>query len=134
MARPGSSGLTLLEMVVVLVLLGSLLALALPSLSAPRAGSDDPLQRVLDTARRAAVRRAESLSLAVEPDGRWVVEAPGRDDPEPVLSGRIEARRAAALRVLVSPLGACWLEGGAAPDPAPFLDPVRCRLARAPIS
>jgi prepilin-type N-terminal cleavage/methylation domain-containing protein len=131
MARPGSHGLTLLEMVVVLVLLGIALSLSVPSLVPSRAGADDPLQRVLDTARRTAVRRAETLSVGIEANGRWSIEASDSDDPETVLSGQLERTPAPALRVLVSPLGACWIEPRTPIDPALGLDPVRCRLSGA---
>jgi prepilin-type N-terminal cleavage/methylation domain-containing protein len=123
----GERGLTLLEMVVVLVLLGVVLALSVPPLVPPRTGSDDPVQGVLDTARRAAVRRAESLSLAIDADGRWVIASADPSAPETVRSGRLDRSPGAALRATVSPLGACWIDAGA--DASPRLDPVRCRLA-----
>ena len=129
MAREGSRGLTLLEMVVVLVLLGVALALSFPSLVPPRAATDDPLQRVLDDARRFAVRRAEPLSLAIEADGRWTLEASDRLAPEIIRSGQLDGTRGAALRVLVSPLGACWIEGSRSAGAPPTLDPALCRLS-----
>jgi prepilin-type N-terminal cleavage/methylation domain-containing protein len=133
MARPGSRGLTLLEMVVVLVLLGVALTLSVPSLDPPRPRSDDPLQRVLDDARRAAIRRSQSLFLAIEADGRWVVEAAREGESETVLRGRLGVTPIGALRVLVSPLGACWIEAEGS-GPAAALDPLRCRLSRASAS
>jgi prepilin-type N-terminal cleavage/methylation domain-containing protein len=129
MARSDSRGFTLLEVVVVLVLLSVALALSVPSLVPPRAGSDDPRQRLIDTARRTAVRRAESLALAIEPDGRWTIASSDRSDPRVVRTGRLDDPSGGALGVIVTPLGACWIEGDFARAGAPALDPVRCRLA-----
>ena len=129
MARPDSGGLTLLEMVVALVLLGVVLALSVPALVPPRVGSADPLQQLLDTARRTAIRRAESLSLAVDADGRWVIASADPSAPETVRSGRLDRSPVAALRVTISPLGACATDGGA--RAAPVIEPVRCRPAGA---
>ncbi|MSR36475.1 MAG: prepilin-type N-terminal cleavage/methylation domain-containing protein [Gemmatimonadetes bacterium] len=132
-ARPGSGGFTLLEMVIVLVLLGILLALSVPSLTTGLVGSGEPLQKVLDTARRAALRRAEWLSLEVASDGRWVLMASDRGASERVGYGRIDPFQASArLRVRLSPLGACWVEGVPGSGVASAFDPVRCRLGSAP--
>jgi prepilin-type N-terminal cleavage/methylation domain-containing protein len=131
MARPGSGGLTLLEMMIVLVLLGVVLALSVPALVSPRPGYDDPLQRVLDTARSAAVRRAEALTLTMDGDGRWVIGPADPSDPETIGSGRLERSPASGLRVTISPLGACWIEGPVDVVAQRVADPVRCRLARA---
>ena len=135
-APPGRRGLTLLELVVVLVLLGLALALSIPALVSPAGGAVDPLQAVVEGARRQAVRRAESLSLVVRPDGGWVLLAGERQAHETLLSGRLEGiPPTAVLRVRISPLGACWPEPDGAQDGAggrAAFDPVRCRFAGAP--
>jgi prepilin-type N-terminal cleavage/methylation domain-containing protein len=132
-ARP-SPGLTLVEVLVVLVLLGLGFALAAPSfLSVPRA-RDDAAQRVIDVARRAAVQRAGAVRLSFAADGSWVVEGLSARDPAPLLSGRLASPHGQVLRLRISPLGACTLDSSPAVPRSLTIDPVRCRLAGWPDS
>ena len=108
-------GVTLLELLVVLLLLGLAAALVAPVLRLPTergaAAGSDPLARAADAARDLALRRGESLVLAVAPDGRWSVapaERTAAADGAPLLLGRLDGGAPArALRVVVSALGTC---------------------------
>lgn len=126
-ARPGASGFTLLEAVVVLVLLGLLAALSAPALAPPAKDSGHPLQLVLDDARRAALRRAESLTLTFRSDGGWALEPDRELLGEPLGSGRLAQPIDADLRIRISPLGSCWLETARA-EATLAMDPLTCRL------
>jgi prepilin-type N-terminal cleavage/methylation domain-containing protein len=125
--RPRAAGLTLIEILVVLVLLGLVLGLAAPSLLSPRPKTDDTVQQVIETARQAAVQRAESVTLSFEADGRWVVAGGGEADSLRLLNGTVDWPYNSALRLRISPLGACMLDS--APGPALSVDHVRCRLS-----
>ena len=139
--------MTLLELLVVLLLLGLAASLVAPVLRLPAgrgargdgAGDESPgdraLGRAADAARGLALRRGESLVLAVAGDGRWTVRpavAPsggGGSDTAPLLAGRVAA--GAPLRVIVSPVGTCVPDPtGAAPGPGVW-DAARCRPAAA---
>ncbi|MSR22509.1 MAG: hypothetical protein EXR92_03030 [Gemmatimonadetes bacterium] len=109
-------------MLVVIVLLGLLSALVAPSFYPLRPAPDDAVQRVIDAARRAAVRRAQSLTLSFAPDGGWVVEGGGE-------SGTLAQPPVSPMRVHISPLGVCLLDTARGPEPAPIIDPVHCRLS-----
>ena len=126
-ARLRRRGLTLLEILVVLVLLGLAFALAAPSFFTTRA-PDAGVQRVVDTARQAAVRRAEALTLTLHPDGQWQVERTDGSSRQPVSSGTFGRAHASSLQIRISPLGACMLVEST-PLPPFVIDPVRCRLA-----
>ena len=119
-------GLTLLELLVVLVLLGLAVTLAAPAFLSSDRPPDDAVQRVIDSARRAAVQRAEAVTLAIEPDGRWVVEGVGGPDSLRLFTGTVAWVYGSALRLDISPLGACMLYSAA--EPRLTIDPVRCRL------
>ncbi len=116
-----SRGLTLIEMVVVIVLLGLLSALVVPSFLPPPLEPDDAVQRVIDAARRTALRRAETITLSFGPDGRWVSDRGGE-------SGTLADPPVSPMRLQISPLGKCLLDGTRGPEPAQSIDPVRCRL------
>jgi hypothetical protein len=94
----------------------------------PREQSDDALQRVIDQARRAAVQRAEEVTLSFTPDGGWTVAGGGMSDTLRLLAGTLEWPSASVLRIHVSPLGACMLDSAQLLPAGLSIDPVRCRL------
>jgi prepilin-type N-terminal cleavage/methylation domain-containing protein len=143
------SGLTLLEILVVLVILGLALGLAAPSFLPSRHDPLDDAQAAVDAARRAAVRRAEAVVLTFESDGHWIVEDGIRG--ERLLEGTLGKLRqgeegksgsvtssssvvtsrlpdVAPLVLHVSPLGACTLDTVVPAESALTIDPLRCRL------
>ncbi|MBM4184965.1 MAG: prepilin-type N-terminal cleavage/methylation domain-containing protein [Gemmatimonadetes bacterium] len=124
-AEPPNRGLTLLELLVVLVLLGLAISLAAPSFLAPGGPPDDDVQRVIDVARRTAVRRAQAVTLAIESDGRWVIEGSSGLDSGRLLTGTVTWTQQSPVRLDISPLGACLLY---ARTSSLTIDPVRCRL------
>jgi prepilin-type N-terminal cleavage/methylation domain-containing protein len=101
-ARRARRGVTLLELLVVLLLLGLAMALTLPRIAIPRVAEvGDPLARAVAAARAQALRRAEALRLEVDADGRWRLLA--RDSV--LQRGQLPA--ASPLRLGISPLGVC---------------------------
>ena len=110
---PSPRGVTLLELLVVLVLIGLVAALTAPALlrePAPAAGAAGAAataeSRLTAYARGAAVRRGETLALDVAPDGRWTLRV-AHGDTLPLDAGTLDARPAAPRRLLVTPLGLC---------------------------
>lgn len=116
-------------MIVVLVLLGLAFTLAAPAFLLPRDEPEDAVQRVIDAARRAALHRAEAVTLSFEPDGRWVVEGGGERDSLRLLAGTLARPYSSPVRLRISPLGACVLDSARGPEPSLIIDPVRCRLS-----
>ncbi len=114
--------MTLIEIVVVLVVLGVTLALVAPTVVSRPPSPETALQEVVESARRLALRRAETLTLSLETGGRWVLE--GRGDR--LETGVVEGSGTGPLRLHISPLGACTLDAGA--GESLLVDPVRCRL------
>lgn len=122
-------GVTLLELLVVLALLGVGAAAVAPALRlpAPRSGDGDPVART----RALALRRAETLVLAIDADGRWTAH-PARDSGlDALASGTVPRPRADSLpsRLVVTPLGDCLADVGV--TAALAWDPVRCAPAGA---
>ncbi|HEX7336965.1 MAG TPA: prepilin-type N-terminal cleavage/methylation domain-containing protein, partial [Gemmatimonadales bacterium] len=74
MASPRSdAGVTLIEMVVVLVLIGLTAALAVPALLRPPP-RESGLRELVSSAREAAIRRGESVHLRIGASGEWRIE------------------------------------------------------------
>ena len=119
-------GVTLLELLVVLVLLGLSAAVVLPTLRLPGAtGPESPLVR----ARTLAVRRGEALRLEIHRDGAWTVR-PATDRGGALLlsgSGAPPSAMAMPESIVISALGTCLPESAAAPGAVPW-DPVRCAV------
>jgi prepilin-type N-terminal cleavage/methylation domain-containing protein len=99
-------GVTLLELVVALALLGTVAAFVIPSLerpASPRGRLDDVLRR----ARGAAIARAQSLTLDVAPGGAWQLRPLPPDDTVRILDGVLDLPPSAGYQLQLSPLGAC---------------------------
>lgn len=100
-------GLTLIEVVVVLVVLGLAAALVSPAIRSS-AEPEEGLRNVLAATRDVAVRRSETMILSADERGAWRITTVG--DSTPVAYGRF-SDGTAQIRVRVSPLGACFTEG-----------------------
>ena len=87
------SGLTLLELLVVLVILAITSAIVPLAWRNSRATQTRALDDLIHTARREAIRRGDELRLRVDGDGAWVLAA--RDGSDILQSGRIAAPAAA---------------------------------------
>ena len=110
--------MTLLELIVVLALLGLVLAVAAPAFIVPATPSTSNLGSSLATARRAAVLRAEPVTLTVDDAGAWRVDGDASPTAPSIATGRL-ASTVGRLRVRVSPLGTCVpepVDGARIPD------------------
>ena len=112
-ARRGARrGVTLLELLVVLVLMGVSAALVLPVLDRPDGAQRMTEAELISLARRMAIGRAEPLRLRLDSDGVWAVVS--AREGTPIRSGRIDlapnARAAIAtsrLDLSIDALGTC---------------------------
>ena len=113
--RPLRSGLTLLEVIVVLALMGLVLAIAAPAFIVPASQGESEIGAVVLAARRAAILRAEPVTLAVDQAGSWRVDSDATPGAPPIATGHVGSS-AGQGRVRISPLGTCVPEstdGGA---------------------
>jgi prepilin-type N-terminal cleavage/methylation domain-containing protein len=106
--RYRASGLTLLEILITLIVLGLAAALVVPVFRADTLPDDD-LRAVLAGARETAVRRAQTLVLSVNQRGTWKIAA--AHDSTTIASGQF-GDGTGDLRIRVNPLGACLNESG----------------------
>ena len=99
-------GVTLLELIIVLALMGLVLAIAAPAFTVPRADADSGLSAVVATARRAAILRAEPVTVTLDGDGAWHIDGDATPMAPPIAAGRL-ASTVGELRLRVSPMGTC---------------------------
>lgn len=109
-------GVTLVELLVALTLMGGVAALVLPSF-ARRQPEGTPIGDVVRAARGAAIARAQLLSLTVQDNGSWSVHPLPPGDSLTVLDGRLDRAPTAPFQLQLTPLGACL---AATPLPADF--------------
>lgn len=124
-----SRGLTLVELIVVLTLLGLAAAMVAPAFIVPEREDGSRLQRLLDGTRSLAARRGEIVYLTVERSGNWWVEGSASPAAGRLAEGRIDDYERHPFTVVVSPLGSCGFDvrSDAAAASIP-LDPLTCRL------
>jgi type IV fimbrial biogenesis protein FimU len=99
-------GVTLLELIVVLALLGLVLAIAAPSFIVPNAGQQSELGRAIEAARRAALLRGEAVTLSLARDGSWHVVSDVSPNAPSIAVGTFRGPTT-PLRIHVSALGTC---------------------------
>ena len=129
--RGSRRGVTLLELIVVLSLLGLMLAVVAPSFIIPAARSESDFARVLETARRTAILRAEPVTLSFADDGPWRLDGDATPGAPPIATGLLGASPGRSGRVRISPLGTCVLETIDAGAVAMW-NPVGCRQSTQP--
>ncbi|MCC6316755.1 MAG: prepilin-type N-terminal cleavage/methylation domain-containing protein [Gemmatimonadaceae bacterium] len=101
-------GVTLVELVLVLAVLGVGAALVLPTFITPRP-AQATLASVAQQARARAIATAQPLTLRLAADGRWLLAASG-GERQTMDSGAIAEPGPVVLDV--SPLGACTIRFG----------------------
>lgn len=123
--KPGQSGYTLLEVIVVLVLLTIAAAVVAPSLVSGRANPSLDVSQLVATTRAASVRRGEIIHLRIDRAGNW--EARTGNASQPLMSGRVSDPPKSAVDLIFSPLGTCASSLGSAPmETSTDLDPLTC--------
>jgi len=108
------SGVTLLELIVVIALLGLILAVAAPAFIVPAARREPDLSTAIGMARHAAILRGEPVTIAFSKAGDWRIDGDATPTASPIATGKLVAS-IGALRVRVSPLGTCLSDGIASP-------------------
>jgi len=126
-------GVTLIEMVVVLVLIGMTAALAAPALLRP-ARAESGFRELVSAARETAIRRGETVHLRIGASGEWRIEGSASAAPEVLLSGRVDPFLQHPLTVLVSPTGSCALDAPSTVTAGDIrLDPLTCEVPAQPV-
>jgi Tfp pilus assembly protein FimT len=117
-------GVTLLELIIIVVVLGVMLAVAAPSLMPPAQQRDSQLAAVIATARRAALVRGEPVTVSFDAGGRWRLEVDASPSATLIARGNL-VPPIGRLRVRISSAGTCVAE---AIDEliAPVMDAVGC--------
>ncbi len=121
-------GVTLLELIVVLLVIAMSATLVIPALKQTMSGDDsiNAELELLTQARRLATQRGEPLQLRVAGDGVWAVVSVRAGDV--VSSGRSTASLSWLPNVRIDAVGTCMLGDGVAPPPnAKSWDAVGCR-------
>jgi prepilin-type N-terminal cleavage/methylation domain-containing protein len=105
-------GVTLLELIVVIAMLGLILAIAAPAFIVPSADDRRDLASVLAAARRTAVLRGEPVTLNVGDAGEWMLMSDASTTAPAIATGTLDPPLG-RIRVRVSPLGSCIPESSA---------------------
>ncbi len=101
------AGLTLIEVIVVLLLLGLAAALAAPAFVARQADAESQLASVIRGARELAERRGEIVHLQVGASGVWQVEGAASPEAGVLARGRLDEFAAPPFTLVLAPIGTC---------------------------
>lgn len=125
--RGVTRGVTLLELLIVLVLMAVAAALVLPSFGRRDGPQETAPVALITSARRAAIRRAEPLRVRLRPDGAWSLTS--QRDGAVIDSGRVR-ESLPATDVLIDALGGCVPSAQTAT--AAMFDPLTCTALDGP--
>jgi prepilin-type N-terminal cleavage/methylation domain-containing protein len=120
-------GVTLLELIVVIALLGLILAIVAPAFIVPSPKRESELATALATARRAAILRGEPVTLAFR-DEVWEIDGDAMPAAAPIATGRLGAS-VGSFRVHVSPMGTC-VTAAVGPSNSAEWNALDCRFSR----
>lgn len=131
-------GVTLLELLVVLVVMAIAAAVVIPVLEAPVVSRADEPATLVTKARRAAIARGEPVRLRIAGDGVWALVS--LREGVPIGNGRIVSANdvarshdeTATFDIRIDAMGSCTpsptSNGSSAATPR--FDPVSCRFVR----
>jgi prepilin-type N-terminal cleavage/methylation domain-containing protein len=100
-------GVTLVELLVVIVVMTIAVGVVAPAFLPPKASDEPPLAEALRTARRLALTRGETVFLDVSATGDWSVRGASSLGEGPLASGRADPWAGQKAAVVASPLGTC---------------------------
>lgn len=116
-------GVTLLELLIVLTVMGIAAALVTPMLTLPRAPDSSDAEAIVTRARQLAISRSEGLHVQITADGFWIVRT--FRSRESLDSGRTNGL-VVPREFAVDALGSCVPTTAGVTGQA--FDPLACRL------
>jgi len=124
-----TSGYTLLEILVVLILMGLAAALVAPAVLTRRAAPQPSFAALVQDARAAAARRGELVYLGISSTGNWRLDGAASTELGPFATGRLSDYSGPAATIVISPIGSCGFDirSSAAARAIP-LDPLTCEV------
>ena len=121
-------GVTLLELIIVIALLGLILGIAAPAFIVPSPKRQSELATVIATAKRAAILRGEPVTLAFVDGGAWQIDGDATPTAASIASGKLDSS-VGSLRIHVSPMGTCIVESFASTNAVEW-NALDCRFGR----
>ncbi len=126
--RP-ESGLTLIEILVVLILLGIAAGLIAPAFLPPHRNEESALATLIRRAQDIAATRGETVFLGIAASGDWRLDAGSTASAEALASGSLDGYDGPRGILVVSALGTCGFDvrSNDAVRAIP-LDPLTCEV------
>ncbi len=125
----GQRGVTLIELIVVIVVMTIAVGVVAPAFLPPRESEEPPLAEAVRTARRLALTRGETVYLDVSPTGDWAARGASSLGEGPLARGRADRWDGPMATIVASPLGTCAYDvhSTAASRAAP-VEPLTCTM------
>jgi len=125
----GNAGLTLLEVLVVLIVMGIAVGLAMPVFLRD-ATVDEEFGFLLRSVRTTAARRGEMLDLHIQESGQWRLYGTGPLEEGAIASGAMSDYSGPEATLIISPIGTCAYDvRSSAAERLVRIDPLGCEVA-----
>ncbi len=120
------SGLTLIEVMIVIAILAIIAAIVYPNVFRQQPTPAASEMTVVEQAKALAIARAEPLRVSIERDGTWQIVSDAAPGSTPLASGSLSEAPPQALVLRVTELGACLPVEGATAIEGAAVDAVSC--------
>lgn len=120
------SGLTLIEVMIVIAILGIMVAIVYPIIFRPKPTPAATEMTVVEHAKALAIARAETVRVSIERDGTWQIVSETAPGSTPLATGTLSEAPERALVLRVTQLGTCLPVQGATPIEGATVDAVSC--------
>ncbi len=128
-SRAATSGLTLIEVVIVIAILAIAAAIVFPNVfpqDAPATALSEA--QLIDQAKAFAVARGEPLRLSIQHDGAWEIVSEAAPGSGALASGHLAEAPAFTIDLRVTELGACLPARDGRRVEGPAIDAVSCTV------
>jgi prepilin-type N-terminal cleavage/methylation domain-containing protein len=124
--RPLRSGLTLIEVMIVIAILAIIAAIVYPNVFRPKPTLAATEMTVVEHAKALAIARAETVRVSIERDGTWQIVSESAHGSTPLATGSLSEAPPQALVLRVTQLGTCLPVEGATANEGAAVDAVSC--------
>lgn len=126
MRAPSRTGLTLIEVMIMIAILAIVAAIVYPNVFRPEKTHAATEMTVVEQAKALAIARSEPVRVSIERDGTWQIVSEAAPQATPLATGSLSEAPPQVLVLRVTELGTCLPVDGATAVEGATVEAVSC--------